>query len=131
MRPAWFLSSLVCLVLGCAHSTAASDAPPAASASTPTEPPAVPGDESRAGGKVIGTFVTHDAKVSVLSSEGSGELRVVLRKSDGQLVADGIPLSELEARDPLLHEIVTSAVASNRRGTYLDATLVPPPSTRR
>lgn len=69
-------------------------------------------------GKVIATLVTHDAKVSILSGE-----RVIVRKIDGTIVADGIRIDELRAIDPLLDVLVRNAVASNGGGTYIDATL--------
>lgn len=114
------LASVACLLTGCAHSTESSDASSPASAAT-NEPAST--EEPRASGKAIGAIVTHDAKVTILSRAHGDDLRVVVRKNDGQLVADGIALSELQTRDPLLHAIVKSAVASNGGGTYLDATL--------
>lgn len=76
---------------------------------------------SAAPGVVIASVVTHDAKVSILGGGGEG-LRVLVRKLDGTLVADGITLEQLRAQEPALHELVTSAYASNGRG-YVDATL--------
>jgi hypothetical protein len=72
----------------------------------------------------LGTIVTHDARVSIISC--GGDIRLVVRKSDGALVADGISIDELRNHDPMLHAIVTNAVASNG-GTYLDATLTAQP----
>ncbi|MBX3226406.1 MAG: hypothetical protein KIT84_44710 [Labilithrix sp.] len=66
-------------------------------------------------GLVLATLVTHDAKVSILTGE-----RVIVQKTDGTLVADGISVDELRAVDPLLHVLVRDAVASN--STYLDGT---------
>lgn len=89
---------------------------------TPTTPSAV--DEvaptpapSKTHGIAIGTIVTHGARVSILG--GGTELRYVVRGADGAMVADGLTLDELRAKDPLLSEIVRSATAS--RGTWLDA----------
>ncbi len=131
MRHACFaFSAAVSLSLlgACAHSTGSSDAPPPASAAATSEPVNPTSTTSQAGGKVIATFVTHDSRVSILSRAGHDDLRVVVRKSDGQLVADGISIDELQTRDPLLHAILESAVASNGKGTYLDATLDRPAS---
>jgi hypothetical protein len=69
---------------------------------------------------VIGTVVTHDARISILSR--SGDLRVVVRKSDGAMIADGISIDELRTVAPTLHAIVTNATAATP-GTYVDATL--------
>ena len=77
--------------------------------------------ERSAPGVVIAQLVTHDSKVSILGSSsrgrggGDGDLRVVVRKADGTLVADGITLAELRTKDPDAYEIVTSS--------YVDATL--------
>ena len=130
MRHAWLAFSAASLALlgACAHSTGSSDAPPPASAAAASEPAEPTGAASEAGGKVIATFVTHDSRVSILSRAEQDDLRVVVRKRDGQLVADGISIDELQTRDPLLHAIVKSAVASNGKGTYLDATLDRPAS---
>lgn len=114
------LASVACLLGACAHSTESSDASSPASSAT-NEPASA--EASRAPGRAIGAVVTHDAKVTILSREHGDDLRVVVRRNDGQIVADGIALSELQTRDPLLHAIVKSAVASNGDGTYLDATL--------
>lgn len=66
-------------------------------------------------GVTIAQLVTHDSKVAILGGRGGGELRVVVRKTDGTLVADGVTLSELRTRDPEIYEVVTSS--------YVDATL--------
>lgn len=99
----------------------AGEAPIPASAAAPPEeapaPPVAAGAPSTARGFVIATLVTHDAKVKLLSSAG-GELRVVVRRLDGTLVADGIPLAQLRTQDPELYSVVTSA-----RAGYIDATL--------
>ena len=74
---------------------------------------------------VIAQIVTHDAKVAILG--GGRDLRVVVRKIDGTMVADGLSLAELRTRDPELYLVVTSAFASSTpnapRSTYVDATL--------
>jgi hypothetical protein len=108
---------------GCSQSagTAGESAQPA-SAATPAEAnesaeAPLAGPPSRARGLAIGTVVTHDAKVKILAGHG-GDLRVVVRKLDGTLVADGVSLGELRARDPELYEVVTSS-----RAGYIDATL--------
>lgn len=114
-----FAFALGLVAAACSQSTgAAGDAPPPSSAAT-SAAPAAPGG---ARGVVIGHVVTHDARVSIVGR--GGELAVVLRKVDGTLVADGIGLDELRARDPVLHTIVTSALASGEGdGAYVDATL--------
>jgi hypothetical protein len=139
MRGALFLFSCVAAqVLACTHPTGSGDSPPPASAEARVaEAPNATEAASRARGLPIATIVTHDAKVSILTSL-SGELRVVVRKTaDGTLVADGISVDELKTTDPLLHTIVTNAVASRDAKSapkeYLDATLdrhQPPPSDR-
>jgi hypothetical protein len=70
---------------------------------------------------VIAKLATHDASVQILGRAGKeDELRVVVRKLDGTLVADGVTLDALRATDPTLHALVTSAVAS-RSGDFVDA----------
>jgi hypothetical protein len=71
------------------------------------------------GAVVIAQIVTHDAKVAILG--GGRYLRVVVRSIDGTMVADGISLADLRARDPELYMVVTSAFASST--SYVDATL--------
>ena len=88
---------------------------------------------SQATGVVIAQIVTHDSKVAILGGVSGRDLRVVVRKMDGTLVADGVSLDELRARDPDLYMVVTSAFASSSlpstgtsttAGTgYVDATL--------
>lgn len=100
-----FATSLV--LAACSQSAGTGgESPSPASAAAP--PPAR--------GFVIATVVTHDAKVNILTSAG-GDLRVVVRKLDGTLVADGIPLDELRTTDPALYTVVTSA-----RAGVIDAT---------
>jgi hypothetical protein len=70
-------------------------------------------------GVVIAQIVTHDSKVAILG--GGGDLRVVVRKTDGTMVADGISVAELRARDPEIYMVVTSSFAS--KDGYVDATL--------
>lgn len=103
-----------------AAGTAGESPAPTSAASPPEESAAkdlATGAPSTARGFVIATVVTHDAKVKILSSAG-GDLRVVVRKLDGTLVADGISLAQLRAQDPGLYTVVTSA-----RAGYIDATL--------
>ncbi len=77
------------------------------------------GDQSQTRGPVIATVVTRDAKVAVVG--GGAELRFVVRKQDGTLLADGLTSRELEAKDPFLSVVVESAVAG-MGGSYVDAT---------
>ena len=77
---------------------------------------------SKARGTVIAQIMTHDSKVAILG--GGGDLRVVVRKMDGTIVADGITVADLRARDPELYMVVTSSFASAQPGQgYVDATL--------
>jgi hypothetical protein len=77
---------------------------------------------SSARGVLIGKVVTHDTKVSIVG--GGPDLRVVVRKMDGTMVADGLTLSELRARDAELYQVVTSSRASaDGQQGYVDATL--------
>lgn len=116
------------LLLACTHGggsdgSAAEGPPPASAAAAPGAPNA-PEEESKAEGVVIGAVVTNRAKVSILS-RGKGDLRAVVRKN-GVIVADGVTFEALQASDPLLHAVVTSAVAVSggaEPGTYVDATL--------
>jgi hypothetical protein len=110
---------LLALCSACTHPTGGADGPPPSSAAQETAPPPAQ-SESEAERKrvVIAAFVTRDMKVSILAGK---EMRVVVRKTDGTLVADGITLSELAARDPELHAIVRNAVVSNTPGTFIDA----------
>jgi hypothetical protein len=76
---------------------------------------------SQASGVVIAQIVTHDSKVAILGRSSGRDLRVVVRKMDGTMVADGITLDDLRTRDPELYMVVTSAFASSTG--YVDATL--------
>jgi hypothetical protein len=84
---------------------------------------------SSATGVVIAQIVTHDSKVAILGGVSGRDLRVVVRKMDGTMVADGVSLEELRTRAPDLYMVVTSAFASSAlpsagTGTsYVDATL--------
>jgi hypothetical protein len=98
------------------------DSPPPASAAAPPVDPAA-GAPSQARGLIIAKVVTHDATVAILS--GGQDLRVVVRKLDGTLVADGLTLAELRVQQPEIYVVVTSAFASNSEGTFVDATLGP------
>ncbi len=84
-------------------------------------PPLDTAAPSQASGVVIAQIVTHDSKVAILGRAGGRDLRVVVRKMDGTIVADGVSLDELRARDPELYMVVTSAFASST--SYVDATL--------
>ena len=74
---------------------------------------------------IIGAFKTHDGKVSILGGRSDKELRVMVEKDDGTIVADAATLDELRAKDPGTWHVVTSALAraGGESGTYLDATL--------
>ncbi|HSO31300.1 MAG TPA: hypothetical protein VLT33_02255, partial [Labilithrix sp.] len=95
---AWIVGSLAAFMLlpllGCSQA-----------AGTAAEPPAA------ARGVVIASIVTHDAKVAILG--GGDDLRVVVHRLDGTLVADGVTLDQLRAQQPELYALVTSAFASN------------------
>jgi hypothetical protein len=106
--------------LACTQPTGSGgESPPPASVTPQAAAPAAdPLEGSRARGVVIATVETNDARVSILG--GGKELRVIVRKG-GVIVADGLTLAELREKDPALHQVVTSAYASN--GGYLDATL--------
>jgi hypothetical protein len=115
VRPACFVvlgvlgASLAASQLGCSQASA-----PAVETAAP----------SQTQGVVIAQIVTHDAKVALVG--GGRDLRVVVRKLDGAMVADGVTLAELRARDPELYTVVTSAFAQASDGTsngYVDATL--------
>ena len=113
MKRASFLFGLfaVCL-LGCGGSTAASST---SSTSSPEAKPSAP---------IIAALKTHDGKVSI---RGGGELRVVVTKDDGTVVADNVSLDELRTKDPESWMLVKSAVAQGD-GTYLDATFTAAPA---
>jgi len=111
-KPARFLVPVAALALlsslGCSQAGgAALDAP----------------EPTTARGVVIASVITHDAKVAILG--GGAELRVVVRKLDGTLVADGVTLDALRVQDPALYVLVTSAYASSDGHVYVDATLGP------
>ncbi len=93
---------------------AAADAPPPASGA--------PSQAEARGAVVIAVLVTHDSKVAIMG--GGKDLRVVVRKMDGAIVADGITLAELRVLDPDLYEVVNSASASADGHTYVDALLM-------
>jgi hypothetical protein len=100
------LLALLTMALGCSQAATTADT-------------AAP---SQATGVVIAQIVTHDSKVAILG--GGRDLRVVVRKMDGTMVADGISLAELRSRDPDVYMVVTSAFASSASGeSYVDATL--------
>jgi hypothetical protein len=130
MRPALALFALTTVgLVACTHPTGSTgDSPPPSAATESTEAPAAP---SQAGGRPLATVVTKDARVTILST-GSEDLRFVVRKTDGSMVADGITSDELQKTDPILHSIVTSAVAgtdkagnggTKAKAPYVDATL--------
>lgn len=114
----------VALATACSHSETES-VPATASSVNDVAPPTIGEPVARSTGKVIATVVTNNAKVSILSGQ-----RVVVRKTDGTIVADGISVDELAAVDPMLHVLVRSAVASNEGAgglpspvePYIDAT---------
>jgi hypothetical protein len=125
MRLALFVFALVSTA-GCTH---ASSTDGTGTGTTASEAPAVvaaPVAESRAKGVVIATVVTHDTKVSILGrGVGRDELRVIVQKTDGALIADGISIDDLRRTNPTLHTLVTQAIATGPSGdrTYVDATL--------
>lgn len=108
MRIALLLAATT--LVACSHAVPSSSSTEEGTIQPTTTPVAA---ESRAKGTPIFSIVTHDSKVMVL---GGGDLRVVIRKMDGTLVADGISLDELRATDPAIHTLVTSAMASNGGG---------------
>jgi hypothetical protein len=74
---------------------------------------------------LIGTIVTHDQRVSILGrGPTGGDIRVVVKKEDGTIVADGITLDELRKTDPTAYSLVTNAVAGEgtKSGDFVDAT---------
>ncbi len=118
-------ASSVLLLASCTSAApgSAGESPPPASAATAATEALPSGDApSATHGPVIATVVTRDAKVAIVG--GGAELRVVVRKSDGVLVADGLTLAELRAHDPFLSVVVESAVAGAGAGSdsYVDAT---------
>ena len=99
---------------GCTHPAGGTDNPsPSSEAPSVQEP-----HEARGARREIAAFVTRDVKITIVSG---ADLRVVVRKLDGTLVADMLTLDELAERHPELDAVVRSAVASNASGTYLDA----------
>lgn len=80
--------------------------------------------EAKHSAPVIAALKTHDGKISI---RGGGDLRVVVRKDDGSVVADNVTLDELRTKDPETWAIVKSAVAKGD-GAYLDATFVETPA---
>jgi hypothetical protein len=100
--PLPILASLSLAGAGCAQATGAADGEPVLAASTTK-------------GVVIAQLVTHDANVAIVGNGGgSGDLRVVIRKLDGTMVADGIGLADLQTRDPELYDLVTSSYVDAR-----------------
>ncbi len=120
------VTGLAVSILGCTQGagTVGDSPPPASAASKPAAGSTVADAPSRAGGVVIAQLITHDSKVAILSGGKDKDLRVVVRRMDGAIVADGITLSELRVRQPELYEMVTSAFASaGGQHGYLDASL--------
>ncbi len=117
-------------LVGCTHG-AGSATDGASASAAPAEDPSAPLSEARAKGIVIATLQTHDKKVQILGrpiqiANGTTDpdsLRVVVWRNDGALLADGLTVAELHAADPMVHALVTSALASAQSGTFLDATL--------
>lgn len=113
-RPLFALASALALV-ACSHAT--------------TTAPAGQNDENAAARTatrpVIAALRTHDAKVSIVGGRAGTELRVVVRKDDGTVLADGATLEELRTKDPETWEAVTSALAN--KGSFFDATYAPAP----
>lgn len=90
---------------------------PAAPSLTATAEPA-----SKATGPVIATLATRDTKIAIVGRGASAQdLRVVVRKHDGTLVADNVTIDELETRDPAAWALVKNATVG-LGGAYLDAT---------
>jgi len=119
MRPL-YLAPL--LLVACSQNAGSGDVPPPATARGSDDAPLALAP-SKTTGPILATVVTHEARVAIVGSRGRG-LRVVVRDRAGELVADGVSLDELRARDPVLHALVTSAVAARAPGQpYIDATL--------
>ncbi len=112
-------SALLCASCSSGTSTAPGESPPASVAAQTNLLDDPHGAQSQARGPVIATVVTRDAKVAVVG--GGAELRFVVRKQDGTLVADGLTASELRAKDPFLSVVVESATAG-ADGSFVDAT---------
>lgn len=87
---------------------------------------ALPPDPPR---PVLAALRTHDAKVSIVGGRGGDDLRVVVKKDDGTVLADAVTLDELRAKDPETWQVVTSALA-RKDGTYVDATYTAPPDPK-
>ena len=141
-RAVLFSAALASLALfACTGPASSGDAPPPTTASEPATTIGA-GEPSRTPGRPIATVVTHDAKVTIMSSGGadlcpsspsgcrppSAGLRFVVRRADGALLADGVTADKLRTIDPTLHAIVTNAFASSGGAfdptkPYLDATL--------
>ena len=125
MRSALFLfASLSLVTVACSHADGASEGLGQADEQPSASAPVSPAAGARTKGPGVATVMTHDARVSIHGRAGAEDLRVVVRKTDGTLVADGLSIDQLRQTDPTLHAIVTSAVASSDKGTYLDATFV-------
>src|SRR5688572_5868875 len=103
------LPCLVLLLVGCTQNAGLGDAPPPTTAPPRAEDLPLVVAPSKTTGPVIGTVVTHDARVAIVGGKG---LRVVIRDRSGAMVADGLSLDELRGKDPMLHALVTSAVAA-------------------
>lgn len=79
-------------------------------------------EASKARGPVIATLATADEKIAIVGhTSSSRDLRVVVRKHDGTLVADNVTIDELETRDPAAWVLVKNATVG-LGGSYLDAT---------
>jgi hypothetical protein len=122
----------VAFVVACSQSSGTSETPPPASAPAMAAAPAPldpsPAAEAPATKRpVIATIVTNDAKVSIVGH--GGDLRVVVKKADGTLVADGMTLDDLAKRDPEAYRLVKNATAGVERGDFVDATYRAPPTS--
>lgn len=77
---------------------------------------------STAKGPVIATLATRDEKIQIVGrSSHARDLRVVVRKHDGTVVADNVTIDELETRDPAAWALVKNATVG-LGDSYLDAT---------
>ncbi len=106
------------LVVSCSSGGTPGESPPASVGAQTSLLDDPHGGESQTRGPVIATVVTRDAKVAVVG--GGAELRVVVRKQDGTLLADGLTANVLRNEDPFLSVVVESAVAGAGAG-YVDA----------
>jgi hypothetical protein len=112
-------AALLVPVIACSQPSGPSgEAPPPASAPSPITD--VHGAPSRTRGPLIATLVTRDAKLSVIGGERG--LRVVIRKHDGAIVADGLTLAALRDRDPALFQVIDQSIAYGE-GSFVDAIL--------